>query len=83
MQMIPDGTYDVIVVDAEPGDDGELHIEVTISLGPRVGDVIRLRGHHVERTRGAKESDDPFALLGIPGTLRVRDGQPTFRPETA
>jgi hypothetical protein len=82
MPMIPDGTYDVIVVDAEQGDDGELHIEVTISLGPRVGDVIRLRGHHVERKRGTTASDDPFALLGIPGTLHVRDGQPTFRPET-
>jgi hypothetical protein len=80
--MIPDGTYDVIVVDAEPGDDGDLHIEVTISLGPRVGDVIRLRGHQVDRTRGTTESDDPFALLGIPGTLRVRNGQPIFRPET-
>jgi hypothetical protein len=43
MTMLPDGTYDVIVVDAETGDDGDLHIEVTISLGPRVGDVIRLR----------------------------------------
>ena len=39
--MLPDGTYDVIVVDAETGDDG------------------------------------------VPGTLRVRDGQPVFRPETA
>jgi hypothetical protein len=82
MDMIPDGTYDVIVVDAEPGDDGDLHIEVTISLGPRVGDVISLRGRHVESKGGATATDDPFALLGVPGTLRVRDGQPTFRPET-
>ncbi len=31
MPLLPDGTYDVIVVDAEKGDDGDLHIEVTIS----------------------------------------------------
>jgi hypothetical protein len=81
MEMIPDGTYDVIVIDAEPGDDGDLHIEVTISLGPRVGDVIRLRGRHVERGSDAAQKEDPYALLGVPGTLRVRGGQPSFRPE--
>jgi hypothetical protein len=83
MPMLPDGTYDVIVVDAETGDDGELRIEVTISLGPHVGDVIPLRGRHVERRRGTSVVQDPYALLGVPGTLRVRDGQPVFRPETA
>ncbi len=82
MEMLPDGTYDVIVVDAETGDDDDLHIEVTISIGPRVGDVIRLRGRHVERGRGGLESGDPYALLGVPGTLRVNAGEPTFRPET-
>jgi hypothetical protein len=82
MPTLPDGTYDVIVVDAEPGDDGDLHIEVTISLGPHVGDVIRLRGRHVERRRVSEEPEDPYALLGVPGTLRVRDGQPIFRPES-
>jgi hypothetical protein len=82
MTMLPDGTYDVIVVEAETDNDGDLHIEVTISLGPRVGDVIRLRRHHIERGRGASETDDPFVLLGVPGTLRVRAGRPTFRPET-
>jgi hypothetical protein len=33
MTMLPDGNYDVIVVDTERGDDGDLRIEVTISLG--------------------------------------------------
>lgn len=82
MQMLPDGIYDVIVVDAEKGDDGDLHLEVTISLGPRVGDVIRLRGRHVEIGSGTVPTEDPYALLGVPGTLRVYAGRPTFRPET-
>ncbi|HXQ62689.1 MAG TPA: hypothetical protein VN796_10165 [Acidimicrobiales bacterium] len=82
MAMLPDGTYDVIVVDADRGDDGDLHIEVTISLGPRVGDVIRLRGRHVERDNTGARWEDPYALLGVPGTLRVNAGEPIFRPET-
>jgi phosphoglycerate dehydrogenase-like enzyme len=83
MVMLPDGTYDVIVIDAEFGDDGDLHIEVTISLGPRVGEVIRLRRRHIERGNSGAGTEDPYALLGVPGTLRVRAGQPTFRPENA
>jgi len=82
MQLLPDGNYDVIVVDAERGDDGDLHIEVTISLGPHVGDVIPLRERHIDRGADAGGDDDPFALLGVPGTLRVRAGEPRFRPET-
>jgi hypothetical protein len=80
--VLPDGNYDVIVVDAEKDDDGALHIEVTISLGPHVGDVIRLREGHIERGGDARADDDEFALLGVPGTLRVRGGEPRFRPET-
>ncbi len=82
MSILPDGNYDVIVVDAERGDDGDLHIEVTISLGPHVGDVIRLRERHIERAGDATAADDDFALLGVPGTLRVSGGEPKFRPET-
>ena len=82
MTILPDGNYDVIVVDAERGDDGDLHIEVTISLGHHVGDVIRLRERHIERGGDATADDDDFALLGVPGTLRVRAGEPKFRPET-
>ena len=80
MQTLPDGSYDVIVVDAEPTDDGDLRIELTITLGPHIGRLIALRGHHVEGA-GPGSPPDPLALLGIPGTLRVRGGHPTFRPE--
>jgi len=82
MQPLPDGTYDVIVVDGEFDDDGELRIEVTITLGPHIGRIVALRNLHVETRRGPLDTADPYALLGIPGTLRVRQGVPSFRPET-
>ncbi|MGA2520665.1 MAG: hypothetical protein ABSG81_07590 [Acidimicrobiales bacterium] len=79
---MPDDTYDVVVVDAEVGDDGELRLEVAITLGPHIGRIVALKKMHVETGPGPLDSADPFALLGIPGTVRVRSGVPTFRPET-
>ena len=83
MQPLPDGTYDVIVVDAELDDDGALRIEVTVTLGPQIGRIVPLRKNHVTGPDEPLDDADPFALLGIPGTLRVRDGVPRFRPERA
>ena len=82
MPQLPDGTYDVVVVDAEVDDDEELHLEVAVTLGPHIGRIVALRKLHVETRRDVLDTADPFALLGIPGTLRVRDGVPSFRPET-
>jgi hypothetical protein len=82
MTPLPDDSYDVIVVDAEVDADGELHLEVTVTLGPHIGRIVRLKKLHVETRRGVLDSTDPYSLLGIPGTLRVRDGVPRFRPET-
>jgi hypothetical protein len=82
MTPLPDDTYDVIVVDAEIDDDGELRLEVTVTLGPQIGRIVALRNLHVETRRGVFDTTDPYSLLGIPGTLRVRDGVPSFRPET-
>lgn len=81
MATLPDGAYDVIVIDAETTDEGDVRLELTITLGAHVGRVIALRRHHVVAPGGAVP--DVTALLGIPGTLRVRNGQPTFRPELA
>jgi len=80
--FLPDGTYDVIVVDAEDSGNGDVHLELTITLGPFVGHVISLRGRHVDDRNRSTTPSDPIALLGVPGTLRVRDGVPSFRPET-
>lgn len=80
MQTLPDGSYDVIVVDVETADDGDVCLELTITLGPHVGRMVALRARHVEQRAGAAPAD-AVALLGIPGTLRVRGGEPAFRPE--
>jgi hypothetical protein len=82
MTPIPDGSYDVVVVEAELDDHDELHIEVAITLGPHIGRIVRLRKMHVDTRRGPPSAEDPYSLLGVAGTLRVRDGIPTFRPET-
>ena len=82
MTPLPDGTYDVVVVDAELEADDELHIEVAITLGPHIGRIVHLKKKHVDNRGRPLEAADPYALLGIPGTLRVRQGAPVFRPET-
>jgi len=81
MTLLPDDSYDVIVVDAVIGDDGELRIEVTITLGPHIGRIVPLRNLQVETRRGVLDTTDPYSLLGLPGTLRVRNGVLSFRPE--
>ena len=83
MQGVPDGTYDAVVVDAEHVADGDVRIELTITLGPHVGEMVALRkNRHVDDRGGPLDTSDPYALLGVAGTLRVRDGVPSFRPET-
>ncbi|HLX89161.1 MAG TPA: hypothetical protein VKR22_11980 [Acidimicrobiales bacterium] len=79
MPMLPDGSYDAIVVDCESTDEGDMRLELTITLGPHIGRMVALRAHHLAGSHGSIV--DPVALLGIPGTLRVRRGEPTFRPE--
>ena len=78
MAILPDGAYDVIVIDVETTDDGDTRLELTITIGPHVGSVLSLRGRHVEKSALVS---DPLSLLGIPGTLRVRHGTPRFLPE--
>jgi hypothetical protein len=74
--VIADGTYDVFVVDALPiepmaSDTGGWHLELTILGGDNKGDVVSV---HATGLRG-----NEFDLIGMPGTLVVADGQPTFR----
>lgn len=79
MTTLPDGSYDVIVVDAETTGAGDVRLELAITLGPHIGRVVALRSRHVDAS--ASVIVDPLTLLGAPGTLRVHQGEPRFRPE--
>ena len=66
---LPDGTYEVLVIDATT--DGEaLALEITIISGAHKGEVVGLRAEKL----GVDELD----LLGMPGTLTVEEGAPRF-----
>lgn len=66
--MLEDGTYDALVIDAEPVGDApdEVHLELTITAGEHKGEVVAVRGPRSDR--------DEVELLGLPATLVVRDG---------
>jgi hypothetical protein len=73
--MIPDGTYDAFVVDAEPGvaDDGteHMHLELTILAGEHKGNLVTVTAVGLPGTA--------IDLMGMPATLTVTDGQPSIR----
>lgn len=69
--MLPDGTYDVFVVDVEaegPGD--RLRLDLTILAGDQKGEVVSMRADGL----GVGELD----ALGTPGTLTVAGGEPSL-----
>lgn len=69
--MLPDGTYDVFVVDAEaegPGD--RLRLDLTILAGEQRGEVVSMRADGL----GVSE----LGALGTPGTLTVAGGEPSL-----
>ena len=70
MNDIPDGRYDVIVVDAETFDENTIRIELVMVDGDARGDVIAIRG--------PRRATDPITLLGLPGVLVVDNGVPSF-----
>lgn len=69
-----DGSYDVIVVDAESHDDGTRVVEVAVLAGSHKGEIVSLRTTAL--------AGDDLDLLGLPGTLEVTDGTPRFRLDT-
>ena len=68
MDAMPDGRYDVFIVDAETIDDETMRVEIAMVTGDDKGDVFAIRGPHL--------AEDPVLLLGLPGTLVVTDGVP-------
>jgi hypothetical protein len=65
---LANGVYDAFVVWAEERDDGALALDLTITTGARKGDVVSVRASNAPQ--------DAIALVGLPCTLHVRDGQP-------
>ena len=73
MSAMPDGHYDVFIVDAEAIDANTMRVELAMVTGAQKGDVFAMRGPLL--------ADDPIDLLGLPGTLDVVDGVPRLRIE--
>ena len=71
--MLPDGRYDVFVVDAEPDGPSGLRVEVTILGGEHKGEVVSVRAEGLEV--------DEIEALGMPGTLTVEGGGPSLALE--
>jgi hypothetical protein len=65
--VLPDGRYDVFVVDATDVE-GVLTLDLTVLTGAHKGEVVTVR------VTGA--STDAIDLLGTPGTLHVEQGAP-------
>lgn len=70
--MLDDGTYDVVVVDADTEGDVAA-LELTIIAGQHKGEVVTVRAAGL---RG-----ESYELLGVPGTLVVTDGEPSVTLE--
>jgi hypothetical protein len=73
--VIPDGTYDAFVVDAESGlaDDGteHMHLDLTILSGEQKGNMVSVTAAGLPGTE--------IDLMGMPATLTVVDGVPVVR----
>jgi hypothetical protein len=65
--QLEDGSYDAFIVWADTRDDDHLSFELTFTTGTHKGDVITVL---------ARSTEDPIALIGLPCTLVVADGEP-------
>lgn len=67
--VVPDGTYDAIIVDAESGsDDDAVLLHLALAGGAHRGEVVTIAARDLHR--------DPLDLLAVPVTLTVTDGNP-------
>lgn len=73
--MLDDGTYDIIVVDADllesqaVGGGNVVRLDLTILAGAHKGEVVSMRAAGLEV--------DEVTALGLPGTLTVHEGEPS------
>jgi hypothetical protein len=70
--VLEDGLYDALVVDAS-ADGGTITLDLTILGGAHKGEVISVSATGLDV--------DEVDLLGMPGTLIVENGVPTFTVE--
>ncbi len=78
---LPDGVYDVLVVDIgviDAGDhsdtDRSTSVELVVVAGSAKGETVEVR-----MTVAPNSADNPLDALGLPGQLTVTDGHPSFR----
>jgi hypothetical protein len=73
---VPDGRYDVFIVDAEPHPDDPnnvVNVEITIVSGEFKGEVIKLGANGI--------SGSDVDLMGMPAVLTVSGGAPLLTVE--
>jgi hypothetical protein len=72
--VLGDGAYDVFVVDATrvdlDGEDPTWRLDLTILAGDHKGEVVTLDATGLDGSE--------FDLIGMPGTLTVAEGEPSF-----
>jgi hypothetical protein len=68
VNSIGDGTYDVVVIDADEVGDDTLVLELVVSSGLHRGEIVRVNARGLGRTW--------VDVLGVAGTLVVTDGRP-------
>lgn len=75
--MLEDGTYDIIVIDADHLADGAsdggagsvVRLDLTILAGTHKGEIVSMRAVGL--------GIDEITALGLPGTLTVLQGKPS------
>lgn len=65
--MLPDGSYEGIVVDVEDRDG--MCLSIVVTAGQYKGDVVEVRSPHLH--------EDAIDLLGMPCVLTVQGGEPS------
>ena len=71
VEPLPDGVYDVMIVDVDVGEHEQVRIDVVLTAGSHRGEVVSLRASSMQR--------DPLGLLGLPAQLEVKDGTPALK----
>jgi hypothetical protein len=71
--VVPDGTYDVFIVDAR-ADGDVMHLDLVIVAGEHKGEVVPVAATGIER--------DEIDLVGLPATVAVDRGTPSVSIES-